>query len=304
VRQVFCWKTFPSYSMPSDTLPRFSSTEAVPPRGWHVPDLIMKKMHRIVLFTLLGAAAFAQTDVPAAEKPPADVDQALRARVNEFYTMMVNHEYRKAEAWIAEETRDYYYAGPKPEVRHFEILSIEYSDHFTHATATTRCSQPLVIAGFPPGDISLKVPTLWKIENENWYLYEDPAKISNPSGLRGKIQAAVNTAASTAPPSGMPKEIPKDSGFVLGKVQADKQRIELAPGTAAPVTIGNGSDGAVTLELGYPLKGIEAKLDRTEVASGEKAVLTLTAGKEPRSGSFYLRVMPTGESIRIDVHVK
>jgi hypothetical protein len=53
----------------------------------------MKEMCRIALLLLLGTAAFAQTDVPPAvtplaEKPPAEVDQALRARVNEFYTMM------------------------------------------------------------------------------------------------------------------------------------------------------------------------------------------------------------------------
>jgi hypothetical protein len=30
----------------------------------------------------------------------------------------------------------------------------------------------------------------------------------------------------------------------------------------------------------------------------------LTAGKEPSSGTFYLRVIPTGEPIRIQVQVK
>jgi hypothetical protein len=264
----------------------------------------MKEMYRIALFALAAAAAFAQTDVPPAETPPAEVDQALRARVNEFYILMQNHEYRKGEAMIAEDTKDYYYAGSKPEIHQFEVLSIEYSGHFTHAKVTTRCSQPLVVAGFPPGEISLKIPTLWKIDNGNWYLYEDPEKIHNPSGLQTKIQSAVNEAAAKTAQLSMPKEIPQDPSFVLGKVQVDKAQVELAPGTATPITISNGSAGLITLELGYPLKGIEAKLDRTDVAGGEKAVLTLTAGKEPSPGTFYLRVVQTGEAIRILVQVK
>ena len=82
---------------------------------------------------------------PLAEKPPAEVDQALRGRVNEFYTMMKNKDYRKAEGWIADDTKDYYYAGPKPDIRSFELLSVEFSD-LAHAKALVRCTMPLVVA--------------------------------------------------------------------------------------------------------------------------------------------------------------
>ena len=267
-------------------------------------------MYRIALLALVGVAGFAQTDAPAVEKPPAEVDQALRARVIEFYNLLKNHEYRKAENWIAEDTKDYYYAGVKPEIRSFELLGIEYSDRFTHAKATTRCSEPIVMAGFPPTEITLNIPTLWKLENENWYVYEDPTKISNPSGLQTKIQTAVEGAASSVgaagavAPAAMPKEIPKDPAFAMGKIRVDKPEIKLAPGTAEPIAITNGSDGPVTLEMGYPLKGIEAKLDRNELAKGETAILTLAAGPEPVGGTYYLRVMPTAEALHIQVQVK
>ena len=263
-------------------------------------------MCRIALLLLLGTAAFAQTDVPPAvtplaEKPPAEVDQALRARVNEFYTMMKNKDYRKAEGWIADDTKDYYYAGPKPDIRSFELLSVEFSD-LAHAKALVRCTMPLVVAGFPPGEITVKVPTLWKIEDGDWRLYEDPVKIANPSGLQEKIQDAV-TKAAEGPPQ-MPKDMPTDPGFALNKVHPDKAELQLAPDTTETVTISNSSPGPVSLELGAPLKGVEAKLDRSELPKGETAVLTLTAGKEPAGGFYYLRIMPTQEIIRIQVHVK
>jgi hypothetical protein len=272
----------------------------------------MKGMHRIVLLALLGTAAFAQKEAPPADKPPAEkappeLERAVLARVNEFYTMMVKQQYRQAEALIAEDTKDYYYGGSKPEVRKFEILGVEFSEHLTRARALTRCIEPVVVAGFPPGEMNVTIPSLWKLENGNWFLYEDPDKISNPSGLRTKIQSAIDGAAAklgTAAPPGMPKEIPKDPGFVFGKLALDKSEVKLAAGGVEKVVVSNSSEGPVSLELGYPLPGVEAKLDRTEVGKGEKAILTLTAGKQPSGGIYYLRAMPTGEVLRIAVQVQ
>ena len=264
----------------------------------------MIEMYRIALFVLLAASSFAQTDAAPVEKPPAGLEQAVRARVNEFYSMMLNRQYRKAEALIAEDTKDYYYGGAKPEIHKYEVMTIEFSDHFTHAKAMTRCTEPVVVAGFPPGDMTVTVPSLWRLEDGNWYLYEDPEKISNPSGLRTKIQSAIDSSAAKNAPPPMPKELPKDPSFVLGKVLIDKNEVKLAAGSVETVAISNGSAGPITLELGYPLAGVAAKLDRTDVPRGEKAILTLTAGKEPTGGLYYLRVMPTGEAIRISVKLK
>ena len=51
--------------------------------GLCVSDLIMKKMYRIALIAILGTAAFAQTDAPPTEKPPAELEQAVLARAGE-----------------------------------------------------------------------------------------------------------------------------------------------------------------------------------------------------------------------------
>lgn len=274
------------------------------PRGAHyVSKLIMKRMHRIALFAILGAVAFGQTEAPPAEKPPAGLEQTVSTRVNEFYALLVKHQYRQAEAYIAEDTKDYYYAGSKPDVRSFEVQKVEFSDSFTHAKVFTRCTEPVVVAGFPPGNMTVSVPSLWRLEDGNWYLYEDPDKISNPSGLRSKIQSSIDAAAANPAAPPMPKELPKDPSFALGQVQVDKTEIKLSAGGAEKVTITNGSTGPMKLEYGYPLPGIEAKLDRSEVGKGEKAILTLTAGKEPNGGFYYLRIVPTGEAIRINVQV-
>ena len=266
----------------------------------------MKGMYRIALIALLGTAAFAQTEAPPAEKAPAELEQTVRARVEEFYSRMLKRQYRQAEALIAEDTKDYYYAGAKPEIHKFDLISVEFSDHFTHAKALTKVTEPVTMAGFPPSEMTVTIPSLWRLEGGNWFLYEDPDKISNPSGLRTKIEDAVKDAAAatgTTPP-GMPSEMPKDPSFAMGKVLIDKNEVKVAPGASETVVVANSSQGPFTLEPGAPLPGIEAKLDRTELGRGEKATLTLTASKEAKGGFYYLRVMPTGEPIRIRVDVQ
>jgi len=45
-------------------------------------------MHRLTLLALFAGFACAQADDPFNPKPPAEVDRALRARVQEFSTCM------------------------------------------------------------------------------------------------------------------------------------------------------------------------------------------------------------------------
>ena len=266
----------------------------------------MKKMYRIALLAVAGTMAFAQTKAPA-ENPPDGVEQAVRTRASEFYTLMVAQKYRQAEAYVAEDTKDYYYAGSKPEIRKYEVVKVEFSDHFTHAKVFTRCVEPVVMAGFPPGDMTVTVPTLWKLEGGNWFVYENPEKIRNPSGVSivppsaPRVEVPPTPGAVSTPDL---KDLPKDGAFVYGKVRADKTEIKLSPGSTETVTIMNRSTGPVTLEYGYPLGGVDAKLDRTQLGKDEKATLTLTAGKTPSSGFYYLRVMPTDEAIRINVQAQ
>ncbi len=89
-------------------------------------------MYRIAFVAMLGTVAFAQTDAPPAQKPPAELERAVITRVTELFTLFTKHEYRKAEGWIAEESKDYYYGGTKPDVRKFEVLGVEFSDN-SHA---------------------------------------------------------------------------------------------------------------------------------------------------------------------------
>ncbi len=77
-------------------------------------------------FVLLPVVAFAQT-------PPPEVDEALRARVTEFFQYHVDANFRKAYELVAEDTKEQYFGAQKWQFKSFKIDSIKYSDNFTKA---------------------------------------------------------------------------------------------------------------------------------------------------------------------------
>ena len=142
--------------------------------------------------------------------------------------------------------------------------------------------------------LTLKIPTLWKIENGFWVVYEDPEKIHSPGGLQRKIDVAISGAVAATMP-GMPQDLPKDASSVFGKVQLERPEIELKSGESQTVSIYNRAPGPITLELGYPLKGIEASWI-APISPQPKGDSDHDGGQRAGWGPYTLRVMPTGES--------
>ena len=107
-----------------------------------------KKMLRISVLTLLAAAAFAQNPGDLFNPPPAKVDKALRARIDEFYGDHVKQQFHKADALVAADTKEFFYIQNKPAYLSCEIQRIEYSQKFTRAKATILCEQIVMMPGF------------------------------------------------------------------------------------------------------------------------------------------------------------
>ena len=105
-------------------------------------------MHRFALLALCVASAFAQPNDPFKPKPPAEVDAALRARLQEFFDLHVKGQFRKAEELVAEESKDYFYTHNKPKYLSCEFTRIDYLEHFTKANALMLCEQYIMVPGF------------------------------------------------------------------------------------------------------------------------------------------------------------
>src|SRR5437868_2594034 len=86
------------------------------------PSILRHTMLRIGLLALFAAICLAQNN--PFNKPPADVDAALRARITEFYDYHVKGQFRKADELVAEDTKEYYFESRKPQYLSFEISRI------------------------------------------------------------------------------------------------------------------------------------------------------------------------------------
>src|SRR3954470_14312898 len=130
-------------------------------------------MHRIALLAVLATALFAQKVPKAPPKPPARVDEALRARITEFYQYHVNEDYRKAEKLVSEDSQDFFYAHNKPHYLSFRITTIEYLDNFTKAKVTAICEQYLHGLGFEGRPLMVPSTSTWKVVDGKWYWWVD-----------------------------------------------------------------------------------------------------------------------------------
>jgi hypothetical protein len=256
-------------------------------------------MFRFILLAIFATGSFAQNAVDPFNKPPANVDQALRARIAEFYDLHVRGEFRKAEALVADDTKDIYYSTNKTKYLSFAIDRIDYSDNFTRAKATVLCEQNIMLPGFMGKPMKVPIPSTWKLVDDTWYWYVDP------DSLRMTPFGKMNPGATREPASPSIPAIPTTvPDFIYQQVKADKASVALKAGESGQVTITNSAPGAMNISLTGSVPGVEVKLDRAVLKTGEKAVLTVRAGDNAKSGVLSIQVEQTNQVIPIQVAIR
>lgn len=241
-------------------------------------------------------AALAQNPGDLFNPPPANVDKALRARINEFYQDHVKQQYRKADALVAADTKEFFYVQSKPAYLGCEIQRIEYSQKFTRAKATMLCEQFVLLPGFTDKPMKVPIPSNWKLEHGKWFWYVDQEALHQTPF--GRMKAGPGPRTGTLPAS-----IPDSADFVSKLVKADKETVELKPGVAEKVILTNSAPGNMDLVIEGAIPGVEATLDHPQMKIGDQAVLTLKGGDNPQAGLLSIRVQQTGLVIPIQVVV-
>ena len=257
-------------------------------------------MHRFVLFALFAVFAFGQPNDPFKPKPPARVDAALRARVQEFYDLHVKGQFRKAEELVAEDTKDFYYSANKTKYLSFEISRIDYSANFTKANVVMLCEQYIMMPGFTDHPMKVPIPSAWKLENGKWYWYVDQDALLNTAWGRMKPGPFREKGAPQPPALA---SIPTSADFLFKQVQLDKSAVRLKAGESAEVTITNGAPGPMMLSVPEALPGLEAKLDKSTLPAGGKAPLTLRAAKGAKSGVLNVQVEPIMQLLPLQITI-
>ena len=240
------------------------------------------------------------TILGAQETAPPEVDEALRARVTEFFGYHVKGEFRKAMVMVAEETQDEYFASQKTRYESFKIDSIRYTDNFTKAVVNLTVQEKKRMGvQFPETVFTEPTSVLWKLDNGKWCFYIDhknnwqmPFGPSDPKA----VEEARKHRTDTQPPIS-PENIQKLAGQILGQSTISRNELTMAvnkPG-AEEVIFKNGQGGPVKislLEAKLP-EGLTARLDKTEVPADGQA--TLKVSYAPPKGD----AIPAGVTLNI-----
>jgi len=257
-------------------------------------------MRCVTLFALFATFGVAQPNEPFKPRPPAGVDEALRARAQEFFDLHIQGKFRKAEELVAEDTKEFFYSGNKPRYLSCEFIRIDYSDNFTKANVLMDCEQYVMMPGFANSPMKIPTPSAWKLENGKWCWYVDQDALRNTPW--GRMEPGPFPAKGGAAPHPLPI-IPTSPDFVYKQVRLDKDAVRLKAGESAEVTISNGAPGPMTLSLQTTVPGVHAKMEPSTVAAGGKAVISLRAGEEAKSGVLKVLVEQTMQVLPIQVTV-
>jgi hypothetical protein len=249
-------------------------------------------MDRRLLFPAVAVTAWAQ------QTPPANVDaeKALRARAQQFYQLEVEKKFRAAEAFVAADTKDYFYDNGKPDIRAFELGPVTFTDNGTRATIALVAT--VVLMAPEVGSQEFKVPAkpTWKLENGEWMWYvNQTAEIDTPfgkwrPGTGPDTGGGPNLAATMANPDAL-----------QNLVSVDRTAIELASGNNT-VTISNQLPGPISLTVADRPAGLKIDIDKASLASGEKAVVSFsTAGTGDPSGTVRIVASPINKEFLIKI---
>ena len=135
----------------------------------------------VFLLLLAVAAAPAQLQQLARSAPP-EIDQALRERVEAFYTHFQKGQFREAEAYLDEQSKDVFYGAKKNRILAFEVKTIKWAEDFRSANVLVACHTIVPMLGSAP--LAVPLASDWRFHNDSWFMHltaKEPGEVSQVS---------------------------------------------------------------------------------------------------------------------------
>lgn len=243
------------------------------------------------------------TSLVADQPAPNPSEAALRARVKQFYQMIVDKHYREAEQIVAPESRDYYYDNEKPRITDFDIQAISWEEGHQKANVTLVSNFKLRT---PRGEYSTKLPyvTHWEFKDGEWWWFFEKESI-RPSAfgpMRVNPELAKKSGINI---SEMIAKGPKPAQFAV-TVKADQTAIRMSDASEPKrVTLSSTFPGTVKLSARVLSgTGFDVELKAGELAVNGKTELVVTRreGQPFQAGHIAVLVNPTSQLLDIGVN--
>lgn len=255
---------------------------------------------------LLAASCFAQGVGDLLNRPPAGVDEVVRQRVTEYFTLQMEGKFRQAESLVCEASRDAYYDMEKTRWKSVEVQRVNYEDNFTTAKAIVVLGTTLnTLRGVLPA--RYPYTSIWKLQDGAWCFYIDPERAKTRETPFGTMHAGPDPVSGQGGGFSMPNPEDIKRAFLKG-VSVSQERIVL-PGHEkgeARIEVRNRLPGVVELELSaFAREGVTARLDKQKLGANESATLEiLHAPSDARPKAplkLQILVSPGGHALTVEV---
>lgn len=263
-------------------------------------------MRLAIMALAMAGGVWAQSAGDLFSRPPAGVDEQVRERVTQYFTLQMEGKFRQAESLVCEGGRDAYYDMEKTRWKSFEIIKTSYEDDFRTAKAVVLLGTTM---NTPHGVLDAKFPyvSTWKLEGNQFCFFIDPERAKSRETPFGTM---IGGPGDGKPGSG-------GAGFVSQEqiLATLRQALRVSPETvrlssfeksSARVEIVNALQGLVDLEVTGPeRKGLNWKLESAQLEGGKTTHLVLNydpPDKSPKERMvLQLRVSPSGHVIPLTV---
>jgi hypothetical protein len=261
----------------------------------------------------------AQDPADVFEKAPPDVDGALRARVTQFYQYFVDGKFRLADALVAEDAKDTFFAAEKRRYHACAIGNVTYSENFTKAKVVTSCDTEYFFGG---NRIPVKLPIVstWKVQDGEWFWYVAPA--ADQSKYNSPVGPVLKPPSDQPDTSSKPAVTMPDPASILEKVKhgvrVDRSELDFDGSKASKqeIHLKNTLPGRAAVTSEFSIPGISVTPNRAELAGDQEVTVVIAFDpKDPKivcqeclahpqtrsAGTVVLRVDPTGQELPIQV---
>lgn len=217
-------------------------------------------------------------------KAPPEVDDALKSRVGAFYTHFQRGEFRQAEAFLDEQSKDLFYNAKKNRIMDFKIQAVDYAEDFHKANVLVVCKTVIQMLGSEP--LNMPLNSDWRFSEGEWWMHltqnrgADSGDAASPAGPMSFSQTVPAPGSQFGAAPGPGAERPTIETLAsMYRLSTDTLSFPKDP--AEPVSrsmqVKSASVGKLIIERQTrPIAGLDVQIDGAELEPGGQATITFT----------------------------